>query len=158
MFIHRNENKNLSPSVRVVAPLYSRISVLGTVFLGKVRAQESLERYRTIPGHSSTCEADTHADTCVAGANMLALEATGEVCEVQGYSSELGTIKDVPVVRAATAWENTESGETIVLIFNQILWYGNRLPISLINPNQLRHNGYRVCDDITDGDRFFGIE
>ena len=45
-----------------------------------------------------------------------------------------------------------------MLIFNEVLWYGNRLPVSLINPNQLRHNGFRVCDDVTDGDRYFGIE
>jgi hypothetical protein len=94
----------------------------------------------------------------IAGANMIALEAAGEICEVQGYSGELGTIKDVPIVRAATAWTDPETAETIILIFNQILWYGNRLPISLINPNQLRHNGFRVGDDITDGDRFFEIE
>jgi hypothetical protein len=128
------------------------------VFLGKVRAKHSLQRYKTEQGYISTSEADTHADTCVAGANMIALEATGEVCEVQGYSGELGTIKDVPIFRAATAWTNPEMAETIILIFNQILWYGNRLPISLINPNQLRHSGFRVSDDIADGDRFFGIE
>jgi hypothetical protein len=128
------------------------------VFLGKVRAEHSLQRYKTEQGYISTSEADTHADTCVAGVNMIALEATDEVCEVQGYSGELGTIKDVPIVRAATAWTNPETAETIILIFNQILWYGNRLPISLINPNQLRHNGFRVGDDISDRDRFFGIE
>ena len=143
---------------RIIAPLRSRLSVMNTIFLGKTRATQERNRYQTVPGHSASCETDTHADTCVAGANMLALEATGEVCEVQGYTSELGTIKDVPIVRAATTWQDKQTGETIVLIFNQILWYGNRLPISLINPNQLRHNGYRVCDDITDGDRFFGIE
>ena len=32
------------------------------------------------------------------------------------------------------------------------------MPISLINPNQIRHNGFRVGDDVTDGDRYFGIE
>jgi hypothetical protein len=148
----------LARAIRVIAPLHSRVSIIASVFLGKISAQQSLKRYETEVGFSSTSEADNHADTCVAGANMLALEATGEVCEVQGYSSELGTIKDVPIVRAATAWTHPETGETIILIFNQILWYGNRLPISLINPNQLRHNGYRVSDDVTDGDRFFGIE
>jgi hypothetical protein len=88
----------------------------------------------------------------------LALEATGQVCEVQGYSAELGTIKDVPIVRAATAWTNPLTSETIVLIFNQILWYGTRLPISPINPNKIHHNGFRVGDDINEEGRFFGIE
>lgn len=50
------------------------------------------------------------------------------------------------------------TAETIILVFNQILWYGSRLPHSLINPDQLQHHGYRIGDDPTDGDRFFGIE
>jgi hypothetical protein len=78
----------------------------------------------------------------------LALQVTGQVCEVQGYLAELGTIKGVPIVQAATAWTNPLTSETIFLVFNQILWYGNRLPILLINPNQIRHNGFCVGDDI----------
>jgi hypothetical protein len=121
----------------VIAAMHSRVSIIASVFLGKVSVQQSLKGYKTEVGFSSSIsKADNHANTCVAGANMLALEATSEVCEVQGYSSELGTIKDVPIVRAATAWTHPETSETIILIFNQILW---RLPISLINPNQLRH-------------------
>jgi hypothetical protein len=107
----------LARAIRVIAPLHSRVSIITSVFLGKISAQQSLKRYKTEVGFSSTSEADNHTDTCVAGANMLALEATGEVCEVQGYSSELGTIKDVPIVRAATAWTHPKTGETIILIF-----------------------------------------
>jgi len=89
---------------------------------------------------------------------MRVVELTGEECEVQGFSSELGSTKNIPIVAAITAWTNPNTGETIILRFNQILWYGDRLPVSLINPNQLRHQGVPVCDDITDGDRYFGIE
>jgi hypothetical protein len=32
------------------------------------------------------------------------------------------------------------------------------LESSLINPNQLRHNGTVVCGDPTDGNREFGVE
>jgi hypothetical protein len=83
---------------RIVAPVYSRIMVLANVMVGKVSAARSMQRYSTEEGHASTTEDDNHADTCVAGAHFLALEATGQVCEVQGYSAELGTIKDVPIV------------------------------------------------------------
>jgi hypothetical protein len=46
-------------------------------------------------------------------------------------------MKDVPVVTAATAWTNEETGETFILLFHQVLWYGNKLPNSLLNPNQI---------------------
>jgi hypothetical protein len=71
---------------------------------------------------------------------------------------EYQAMKDVPVVSAATAWTNDESGETVILWFNQILWYGDKLDHTFINPNQLRHHGISVCDDITDRNRRFGID
>jgi hypothetical protein len=101
---------------------------------------------------------DTHADTCVAGRNFLMCEFDGTTCEVSPFTDEYQAMKDIPVVSAATAWTDDESGETIILWFNQILWYGDKLRHSLINPNQLRHYGISVCDDITDQNRRFGID
>jgi hypothetical protein len=37
----------------------------------------------------------------------------------------------------------------LILHFNKVLWYGKRMEMSLINPNQLRH-GVTVLDDPTD--------
>jgi hypothetical protein len=65
--------------------------------------------------------------------------------------------KDVPIVSAATAWTNEQTGEPVVLYFHQMLWYGDKLANSLINPNQIRHIGQPVCDDVTDKSRDFGI-
>jgi hypothetical protein len=73
-------------------------------------------------------------------------------------TNEYESMKDVPVVSAATAWTNEDSGETFILLFHQVLWYGSKLPHSLLNPNQIRHFGHAVCDDVTDKARFFGIE
>jgi hypothetical protein len=67
-------------------------------------------------------------------------------------------MKDVPIVSAATGWTNMETGETIILYFNQVLWYGKKLDNSLINPNQVRYCGHVLSDDVTDKTRFFGIE
>jgi hypothetical protein len=64
----------------------------------------------------------------------------------------------VPVVMAVTAWTNAETGETFILYFPQMLWYGKKMKASLINPNQLRHYGLKVCDDVTDKERLFGIQ
>jgi hypothetical protein len=44
------------------------------------------------------------------------------------------------------------TGETIVLVFNEALWYGNQMDHSLINPNQLHHFGVTVSDNPYDKD------
>ncbi len=58
---------------------------------------------------------------------------------------------------ASTAYTDLDSGETILLQLNQVLWYGHRLAMSLINPNQIRHSGLTVSNDPTDKTRVFGI-
>ena len=62
-----------------------------------------------------------------------------------GYSKQLG----VPIVTGATEVD-LENGSTVVTIFGQVLWFGDRMDKSLINPNQCRHDGIPVCDDPTD--------
>ncbi len=121
-----------------------------------VKALDSRERGFD-PGFVANCELDSHADTCVAGPNFRIDEFTGEHCDVAPYSSEYSPIKNVPIVNASTAYTNEESGETVVLRFNQVLWYGKKLSMSLINPNQIRHFGLTVSDDPTDKAREFGI-
>ncbi len=96
-------------------------------------------------------------DTCVAGPNYLILEFTGEQCDVTPYTNDYEPIINVSVVNAATAYTDDSTGETVILRFNQVLWYGKRMTMSLINPNQMRHYGVTVSDDPTDGTRAFGI-
>jgi hypothetical protein len=91
------------------------------------------------PGFVANCEMDSHADTCVAGPNFRIDELTGEHCDVAPYSSDYAPIKDVPIVNASAAYTDDKSGDTLILRFNQVLWYGQKLNMSLINPNQLRH-------------------
>ena len=54
-------------------------------------------------------ELDSHADTCVLGINFVILEYSGRVCDVYPYSSEYNAIKDVPIVKGATAKYKTSS-------------------------------------------------
>ena len=49
-------------------------------------------------------------------------------------------------------------GETLILMFGQGLWFGDRMQRSLINPNQCRAFGIKICDDPTDPHRDLGIE
>jgi hypothetical protein len=107
-------------------------------------------------GTVGRCEMDTHADTCVAGANFLVCEFDGTTCEVTPFTDQYQAMKGIPIVSAETAWTDKESGETIILFFNQ--WYGDKISHSLIYPNQLCYHGIPVCDDITDRNRRFGIE
>ena len=86
-------------------------------------------------------ELDSHADTCVLGANFIITSFTGRVCDVSPYSSSYKSIPDVPIASGATAWTNPETGETFILIIHEALWMSNHMPHSLINPNQLRAYG-----------------
>ena len=115
------------------------------------------EGFGTEEGTVARCEMDSHADTCVAGPNFLILEFTGEQCDVTPYTNDYEPIINVSVVNAATAYPDDSTGETVILRFNQVLWYGKRMTMSLINPSQMRHYGVTVSDDPTDGTRAFGI-
>ena len=117
----------------------------------------SRDDFRSDEGTVARCEMDTHADTCVAGPNFTVLEFTGEQCDVTPYTNDYQPITNVSVVNAATAYTDELTGETVVLRFNQVLWYGKKMKMSLINPNQLRHFGITVSDDPTDTTRLFGI-
>jgi hypothetical protein len=49
-------------------------------------------------------------------------------------------------VQAGTAYDDPETGETFILIINQGLYHGNDLPVTLLNPNQMRSHGLIVND------------
>ena len=103
------------------------------------------------------CEIDNHADTTCFGKNFRAISFKSQVCTVSPYLSEYNSLNDIPICTAATAVD-LDSGETIILEFGQGLWFGERMEHSLINPNQCRSFGIRVCDDPTDGNRKLGME
>ena len=87
----------------------------------------------------------------------MKLEFTGKRCDVTPYTNNYQPITNVPVVNAVTVFTDESSGETAILHFNQVLWDGKRMKMSLINPNQLRHYGMTVSDDPTDSTQPFGI-
>ena len=95
--------------------------------------------------HTDPTELDSHADTIVAGRNTMVLSYTDRVCEVSPYSDDYESIKDVPIITAATGYTSAQ-GDNYILILNEALWMPH-LDHSLINPNQLRHNGVEVQDN-----------
>ena len=89
---------------------------------------------------------DSRADTCVAGKNYRLLEETGFYADVSPYSEEYAPIENIPIATVATAYTSGSTGETVILVGHQHLYFGERMKHSLLNPNQLRHYGGKVHD------------
>jgi hypothetical protein len=95
----------------------------------------------------SQMELDSHADTIVCGSNCSIMFFTGKECDVSPYTDTYEAIKSVPIVQAATAYDNPETGETTILILNEAIWMGDTMGHTLVNPNQLRAYGLTVQDN-----------
>ena len=108
----------------------------------------------SIVSHSSTpdgtialTELDTHADTICVGKNWRVLDYTGELCSVSPFSTDYAPTPNIPVVRCATTYTCPDSGQALLIIADQVLYFGDALDHTLINPNQIRSHGYSLCDD-----------
>jgi hypothetical protein len=102
-------------------------------------------------------EIDNHANMTCFGSNFTAVSFTGEHCEVSPFSEQYATLTNIPIASAAMAWDNPDTGERVILLFHQGLWFGDSLTNSLINPNPCRMNGIELCDDPFDPNRPLGI-
>ncbi len=104
-------------------------------------------------------ELDTRADTSCAGFNCRLVHYTGQQCDVKGFHDDLEIIPQIPIATVATLWCDPNSGEGYILILNEVLFFGSCLNHSLINPNQIRHNGIPVYDNPYEQDpgRVMGI-
>ena len=83
---------------------------------------------KTVDGFVGRNEMDSHADTSCAGANWKAIELTGLTCDVSPFTQDYDAVKDVPVATCATAVTDN-SGETIILVCHQMLFFGTSLRI-----------------------------
>ncbi len=73
------------------------------------------------PIHYGTVELDSHADTTCVGKIFKVISYTDRVCEVSPYHPSYKSLMNVPIVQAATAHDDAETGETFILIFNECL-------------------------------------
>ncbi len=108
---------------------------------------------RSIMAHTSSteikscrAELDSHADTCGVNDVALVIEYLGKVAEVSGFSKSMTALQDIPIVKAGLAYDDPRTGETIVLIVNQALYFGSNLAHVLLNQNQMRTHGLIVDD------------
>jgi hypothetical protein len=92
-------------------------------------------------------ELDSHADTSCAGATARVIEYTRKTCDVSPFSKEYDAMLNIPIVKAATAYDDPETRDTYILIMGQALYFGDRMENSLLCPNQMRANGV-IVDDV----------
>jgi len=123
----------------------------------RCKGSRSIKRIKTTEGFFPTdlnnvgkearCELDTRADTICAGINCRPIYFTGQTCEAYGFHDNLSPITDVPIATVATAWSNPSTGDAYIIIMNEVLFFGQGMDHSLINPNQVRHYGLQVHDN-----------
>ena len=75
-----------------------------------------------------------------------------QTCEVHPFHGLYAPLEDVPVIQAVTAY-NDEDGRSHLLVINEALYFGNSLPDSLLNPNQIQMSGIPVCNNPFDTNR-----
>ena len=92
-------------------------------------------------------ELHSHADTCCAGSTCHVIEYMGKLCDVTPFSHEYEPMMNIPIVKAATAYDDPQTGETYILILAQALFLGDKLEHSLICLNQIHTHGV-VVDDV----------
>ena len=68
------------------------------------------------PGTKGFNEADTNAESGVAGANMILLSFTSRSAHVYGFLASNGAVKDVPIVMTATAYICLNTRQTYLLL------------------------------------------
>ena len=107
-------------------------------------AQVGLRNQASPPMRVARMEMDSHADTCCAGSSARVIEYTGLTANVAPFSLEYSELPDVPIVKAATAYDHPITGKVYILVMAQALWFGDRLENTLICPNQCRDNGVDV--------------
>jgi hypothetical protein len=90
--------------------------------------------------------------------NWKLLELSGEYCNVSPFSTDYQPKSDVPIAKCATVYTCQTRGNSVVLVADQVLYFGDELHCSHINPHQIRSHGYGVCDDPWDPHRSIGID
>jgi hypothetical protein len=90
---------------------------------------------------------DSHADTCGVNSVTKVLEYTGRTAEVSGFANSLAPLSNIPIVKATLAYDHPQTGEVILWVINQALYFGDQLDEVLLNPNQIRAYG-NIVDDV----------
>ena len=102
-------------------------------------------------------ESDSHVDTACAGKNVTLLSYTGYKCNVNGFHSDLKSTEKIPVATAVTSYDDPLLVNTVMLIFNQALWFGSSMVKPLTATNQVLSHVIKILDDTYEQNRPLGI-
>ena len=105
------------------------------------------------PNTEGINECDTDAGTCCLCRNFTVYKYTRRTADIYTYDKSHTPATNVPIVTGATAYNDPTSGNTFILLFNEALFYGNKMDHSLFNPNQMRKFGIPVWDNPFDHER-----
>ena len=90
-------------------------------------------------------ELDSHANMAVMGKHAFIFESNGRTCSVAPFASELGRLKDVPIVDAAIAYDCPFTGQVYILLIRNALHIPS-MEHNLIPPFLMREGGITVND------------
>jgi hypothetical protein len=72
-------------------------------------------------------EPDSHADTYAVNYTTYIIKYFGKVPEVSGFAPSSCAFQNIPIVLVTLAYDNPDSGETLILVFNQTLYFDDQL-------------------------------
>ena len=64
------------------------------------------KRHAQLDPVHSCIELDSHADTIVAGSNCVAIDCTGEECDVSPFQKDYDAIENGKIATVATSWQS----------------------------------------------------
>ncbi len=70
--------------------------------------------------NQSLCHLDSHADTCCFGQGALIIAAHEKTVDITPFDPSLGLVNKVPIVDIALAYDHPDTGELVILTFNQV--------------------------------------
>ena len=156
---HSTHPNSASNGTQFGSGAYKRPRISGIMSIRRIQQVKSdVVQGTTQADTKARIESDSHADTCALGSNFLLVETTEWTCTVQPFHKEYAAQDNIPVVTGATAYDDPATGETVILIFHQSLWFGSSLENSLICPQQVRSYGVSMCDDPYDPNRPLGMK
>ena len=96
-----------------------------------------LGSYAQVSDHDTRTALDSHTDTTAVGTSMaLVIHDYEQPIHVHGYTGEVSPDENCHIVSAMVAYDNPETGDTFMLVFNQAILI-DKLPTNLVSPMQL---------------------
>ena len=86
---------------------------------------------------------DSHANIVVIGAQGTIIQNTGKYADVNGFSTDVGTISRVPIVDAVLGYDCPISGKTTLLVARNALFVES-MDHTFIPPFIMREAGLEV--------------